>query len=479
MADDARTSTALPSDPQTERAILGCIMLNNAHLAQTGALSANDFSLDANRRIFRAMAAMREDGFPVDLVTLSDHLRCRGDFEAIGGVAYLSWLTEGLPDRPSIAHYVEIVRRLAGKRRAYYLSQAIGHAALNGEDPFELSQRFDSASAALAGFYGGGDDWRGLFHTFDEFQKAPPLQFAIQGFLQEDGVTLIGGLSGHGKTLVMLAMTRALLEQSPLFQWEPFAVPRPAKHILYLVPESSIGPFWTRMKMFRLEEHVRAGRLFVRTLSAKQDVPLTDARILKASEGADVFLDTAVRFIQGSENDAEDAKVFAGTLFRLLAVGARSVTGAHHAPKGFESQEYMTLENILRGSGDFGAMLCTGWGVRQVDAETNRIYVQNVKPRDYLPCQLFVIEGRPHLDTTGHFMMLEPPGFARPMKEYLPGKRGAPETPDKTGKLEQARAMQAKGDSIRDIASKLGVSKSCVHKWLSEDDDEVSTNSKP
>ena len=471
----------LPCDLQAERAVLGAILRDNTCLERTGALCADDFSLDAHRRIFRVMAEMREEALAIDYITLADRLVRHGELQAVGGHDCVSLLTEplnALPAVPSIAHHAAIVRRLSGKRHAYHRSQAIGHAALNGGEPQELAQQFDRASAALAEYHAGADDWRDIFHTFDQFQQAPPLQFAISGFLQEAGITLIGGLSGRGKTLVMLSMTRALLEQSPLFQWEPFAVPRLAKHVLYLVPESSIGPFWTRRKMFRLEEHVRAGRLFVRTLSAKENVSLSDPRILKASEGADVFLDTAVRFMQGSE-DIDDVKVFASTLFKLLAVGARSVTGAHHAPKGFENQEYMTLENILRGSGDFGAMLCTAWGIRQIDTEANRIYVQNAKPRDFQPCQPFVIEGRPHLDQIGHFRMAEPPGFAKPMKEYLARRRGAPETPDKTGKLEQARAKQAKGDSIRDIASQLGVSKSCVHKWLSEDDDEVSTNSKP
>jgi hypothetical protein len=32
-------------------------------------------------------------------------------------------------------------------------------------------------------------------------QSAPPLRFAIDGFLQEAGVTLIGGLAGHGRPL--------------------------------------------------------------------------------------------------------------------------------------------------------------------------------------------------------------------------------------------------------------------------------------
>jgi hypothetical protein len=110
--------------------------------------------------------------------------------------------------------------------------------------------------------------------------------------------------------------------------------------------------------------------------------------------------------MEGSENDAQDTRPLVQTLFRLLHAGARSITGAHHAPNGFEGQNFMTLENILLGSGDIGAMLSTAWGVRQVDGSRTALYVQNVKPRDFQPCSPFIIEGRPHLDNTGHFFMI-------------------------------------------------------------------------
>jgi hypothetical protein len=308
--------------------------------------------------------------------------------------------------------------------------------------------------------------WRELFHTFEEFECAPPLQFAINDFLQEAGVTLIGGLSGHGKTLIMLSIARALLEETPLFGWNLFSVPRPSARVLYLTPECAIGPFNSRIKLFKLQDHVWDDRLLVRTLSVREDVPLTDPRILRAAEGADIFLDTAIRFIDGAENDSESAKAFADTLFRLLAVGARTITGAHHAPKSFSVSDRMSLENILRGSSDIGAMLTTAWGIRQIDSDRNRIYVQNVKSRDFEPCAPFVIEGRPHLDKIGDFLMVEPPGTAMEMKRYMAGRMGAPLMPGHREKTGQAVSMKAQGMSLREIAGRLGVSKSWVEKCV-------------
>ena len=190
--------------------------------------------------------------------------------------------------------------------------------------------------------------------------------------------------------------------------------------------------------------------------------------MLKAAEGADVFLDTAVRFMEGSENDAQDTRPFVQTLFRLLHVGARSITGAHHAPKGFEGQNFMTLENILRGSGDIGAMLSTAWGVRQVDASRTALYVQNVKPRDFQPCAPFILEGRPHLDNTGHFLMTHKPGEAGELSKHLVqrNKGGRPAVTNKDDKLRRAVEMRSEGVSFREIEKTIGVPRSNVARWL-------------
>jgi hypothetical protein len=313
-------------------------------------------------------------------------------------------------------------------------------------------------------------DWHTLFHAYDDFENAPPLRFAINGFLQEDAITMIGGPSGHGKTWAMLAMVRALLEAEPLFGYEPFSVAEPAEKVIYLVPESAIGPFWHRLKIFRLDEHVKAGRLLCRTLSMKGPLlSLNDPRLKEAVNGAHVFLDTAIRFMSGNENEVQ--RVFSQQLFNLSADGARTITGAHHSPKGFTREEYMSLENVLRGSGELGAMLATCWGVKQIDEESNRIYVANVKPRDFQPCQPFIIEGRPHLDREGGFRMVTLPGFAGELGDYgTKGKPGPKLSPENAELKERARHLRfVDKHSIRTIAEQMGVPRSTVHKWTSED----------
>jgi hypothetical protein len=303
------------------------------------------------------------------------------------------------------------------------------------------------------------DNWRSLFHTYEDIINAPSARFAIDGFLQEEGITLIGGLAGRGKTLCMLAMVRALLEGGTLFH--RFGVNKTADRVIYLIPEAGLGPFSARLKTFHLEDYVRDGRLFCQTLSAKRQLSLTDPRLLGAVRGADVFLDTAVRFMEGDENSASEQRMFAESLFSLQRAGARTITGAHHSPKGFSRDTYMSLENVLRGSGDIGAMLCTAWGLSQIDATSNRIFMQNVKARDFMACEPFILQGRPSLDQSGYFELTHPPGFAGTLEDHKSG-RGRPEIPNKESKTAEALRMKNEGASYRDISKALGISTGTV-----------------
>jgi replicative DNA helicase len=102
-------TAAQPANVEAERSILGGILLENAVFYECSDLG-HCFYLDSHRRIFSRMAELVKDGRPVDIVTLAEILIKRKEIEAVGGVAYLASLTEGLPRRPSIREYVDIVR---------------------------------------------------------------------------------------------------------------------------------------------------------------------------------------------------------------------------------------------------------------------------------------------------------------------------------------------------------------------------------
>jgi replicative DNA helicase len=118
----------LPASIETERSILGAVLLDgSAYDEAAECLGVGDFYLDSHRRIYRAMQRLREASLPPDIVLLTDELSKTKELEPIGGPEYIASLLSGLPDRPSISHYVRIVKeksRLRGLVNAAQLAIA-------------------------------------------------------------------------------------------------------------------------------------------------------------------------------------------------------------------------------------------------------------------------------------------------------------------------------------------------------------------
>jgi len=111
LATSEYAISTLPANVDAERSILGAILLDNFAYNQAAEhLRTEDFSLDSHRRIYSRMVDLAESSRPIDMITLIEELERYKDLQAIGDVAYVSSLVEGVPERPSIEHYVKIVR---------------------------------------------------------------------------------------------------------------------------------------------------------------------------------------------------------------------------------------------------------------------------------------------------------------------------------------------------------------------------------
>jgi replicative DNA helicase len=149
---DYSLERGLPVSMEAERSILGAVLLDNTLYDQAAEhLTPDDFSLDAHRRIYSRMRDLQETGRPVDMITLVEELDRRKEIEAIGGVAYLSSLIDGVPERPSIEHYVRIVRDKALLRGLINASQnAIAEAIEHSDEAEEVLGRAEEAIFRLS-----------------------------------------------------------------------------------------------------------------------------------------------------------------------------------------------------------------------------------------------------------------------------------------------------------------------------------------
>jgi DnaB-like helicase N terminal domain len=425
----------LPYSAEAERAVLGSILLSNEALARALAhVDVADFFLPQNQRIFSGMKAlaMRETG--IDYVTLLDELERNGDLPDGEERAYVAAIADGLPRATNVEHYCSIIREKSALRQLILLAENLREQSLEGRMP--AAALLETARQRLVQADGLGSP-AGVFDDFKKFMEADPMSFAIDGFIQNNAATGIAGLSGHGKTFVMLSITKALLAGPPARLWGLFPVRERAERVIYLIPECTIPPFKHRLELLGILDHVRTQRLLTRTLSKGPAPELTDPRLVRTVEGAHVFLDTIIRFIpEGSdESSASDNQHgIAKGIFALLESGARSVTFAAHAPKAFSKETTATLEGVMRGTGDLGAMLATCWAVRQIDAQENLLHITNVKPRDFEePPQPFILRGRPAISETGDFELASPPGQTGPLADYVEAHNKGGASPETQG----------------------------------------------
>ena len=190
--------SGLPANVDAEKTILGAILLDNAaHAEAAEKLDFEDFSLDSHRRIFHSMTELMNASRAVDIVTLSNELSRLKEIEAVGGVAYLASLTEGLPRRPVIEEYIRIVKDKSLLRKLMLIcSAAIARAADEGENALAVLDETEGKLLAVSdagltqGFQSLEQVVKGSFGSIDNlYKQSREVTGLATGFTKFDEMT--------------------------------------------------------------------------------------------------------------------------------------------------------------------------------------------------------------------------------------------------------------------------------------------------
>lgn len=217
-----------PQDVAAEQAVLGGMLLSRRAVAEVMEVLAggSDFYKPAHETIFSAIAELERLGEDrVDAITVANRLDQHGDLKRCGGLPYLHMLINSVPTAANAGYYAEIVRDHAIARRLVEAGTRIvqmGHEA--GED---VEAMVDAAAAevqAVVAEKGRGDGplprtsiGDAVVAFLDDLEKgtAPCLPLPWSDFkyvmrIAPKTVTVVAGLTGMGKTVVLLDMARCV-----------------------------------------------------------------------------------------------------------------------------------------------------------------------------------------------------------------------------------------------------------------------------
>ncbi len=132
----------MPYNLEAEQSVLGCILIDQViQIDIVSELSERDFLVESHKIIFRAMNAIIAENGVIDLVTISDYLGKNAQLENVGGIAYLTELTQMIPSSANYSRYVDIIKRDSVLRRLITSSNLIIEDAYTSVDSQASLQR--------------------------------------------------------------------------------------------------------------------------------------------------------------------------------------------------------------------------------------------------------------------------------------------------------------------------------------------------
>lgn len=159
---------SLPADIDAERATLGSVLLNRDALPPIAPwLKPDAYSLEKHVWIYQAMLDLYDRGVPPDLRLLAAELASQARLEAIGGIAYLSDLIDGVPTSYHVEYYAGIVAKAAFNRGLVLAGGKIAAIGYDDQDPDAAAQAAQGELDALADRTSRDDDLTPLSAIID------------------------------------------------------------------------------------------------------------------------------------------------------------------------------------------------------------------------------------------------------------------------------------------------------------------------
>ena len=220
----------MPNNLEVEQAVLGCVLIDpEVSVNIISKVHDYDFYSETHKAIYRAIVKLYDANVTVDILTLTDELEKEGVLASVGGVSYLTTLTNAVPSAANHENYVAILRKNSTLRQLIEACGQVIEKAYNSEDGdacLALAEKniYDIGERGqTSGFVTIKDSLESVIGKLEEIHKdSNSLRGLTTGFYKLDEITnglqksdliIIAARPGFGKTsLAMNIVTNAALE---------------------------------------------------------------------------------------------------------------------------------------------------------------------------------------------------------------------------------------------------------------------------
>ena len=215
-----------PQAPELEEAVLGALMLEkDAFSIISDILNTESFYESTHQAIFGAIHNLAMQQKPVDVLTVVEELKRRGELEAVGGAVYVAELTDKVASAAHIEYHARIIAQKYLARQLITFSSDVVNQAFDEmidvddlmqeteSKLFEISQRNVKKDViqinpvikeALANIEIAANQEDGLSGLQSGFKK---LDEITSGWQKSD-LVIIAARPAMGKTALVLSMAK-------------------------------------------------------------------------------------------------------------------------------------------------------------------------------------------------------------------------------------------------------------------------------
>nr|DAS55720.1 MAG TPA: DnaB-like replicative helicase [Caudoviricetes sp.] len=227
----AENMNVLPHDLLAEQAVLGSIFLDpdKIHIASEYLTKDSFFKL-SHGMLFNIMQDLSDKGDPIDPVSVKSALDSIGQFEQVGGMAFLASLINAVPTSAHIEHYSKVVAEKSRARKVIEdLSQSISNVYDGQKDLNEILSQTEQNLSTISSEQKKG--FRPIIDVIDSIQsildersqKVGDVTGTSTGFtdfdqittgLHEDNLIIIAARPAMGKTAFTLNIAQNVAKNS-------------------------------------------------------------------------------------------------------------------------------------------------------------------------------------------------------------------------------------------------------------------------